>query len=208
MKKLGILALAAVMVMGLALSPHATINQTINDNTGEGSLWSIINLWTGLSLGQSDLEGATVLDQLGAGSYVVTNYAFHAGWTQTLTVPTSGDLLSGNGQINASTNIPFSEAATFGFTDNATSPPKNTVNQNGGGNQSSGFIFDLGKLGGVKGQYIVAFEDGGGGGVPIYGDSDYNDMVARVNVVPVPPSAILLGSGLLGLVGLRRCRKS
>jgi hypothetical protein len=30
----------------------------------------------------------------------------------------------------------------------------------------------------------------------------------KVNAVPVPPSAILLGCGLLGLVGLRRSRKS
>jgi hypothetical protein len=43
-------------------------------------------------------------------------------------------------------------------------------------------------------------------------DKDYNDMVIKVEsihpAVPLPPSVLLMGSGLLGLVGLRRYRKS
>ena len=34
------------------------------------------------------------------------------------------------------------------------------------------------------------------------------DASLNTSAVPLPPSALLLGSGLLGLVGLRRCRKS
>ncbi len=65
--------------------------------------------------------------------------------------------------------------------------------------QSNGFIFDLG-----NGSYIVAFEDGATS--QPYGDNDYNDLVFKVTVVatpvPIPPSALLQGSRLLGLVGL------
>jgi hypothetical protein len=45
------------------------------------------------------------------------------------------------------------------------------------------------------------------------GDKDYQDMIVKLvtssgfTPVPVPPSALLLGSGLLGLVGLRKVRK-
>lgn len=41
-------------------------------------------------------------------------------------------------------------------------------------------------------------------------DKDYQDMVFRVTVVPLPPTVLLLGSGLmgLGLLGFRRRRQS
>ena len=37
-------------------------------------------------------------------------------------------------------------------------------------------------------------------------DKDYNDMIVKVSYVPTPiPAAVwLLGTGLLGLVGIRR----
>jgi hypothetical protein len=208
MKKIGMFTLAAIMVLGLALSAQAT--QTINATSGgEVNLWTIINGWTGLSLTQADLQNATVLQTLGAGSYDVINYAKYASFTQKLDVPSGTLLTLVAGSGNSAANIPFSEGSTFGFTDTAAGTlTLTTQNQNGSG-QSNGFIFSLGQFGAnYAGQYIVAFEDGGNSSRRTYGDKDYNDMVARVSSVPVPPSAILLGSGLLGLVGLRRCRKS
>lgn len=205
MKKIGIFVLAAIMVMGLALSAQAT--QTINTpwfpdtgNTSELNLYTIINNWTGLLLTNDQLKSAIVLETLPAGSYTMLNYAAYSAFSQTLDVP-SGNLatVAANAMVNQVTNIAFTEGAEFGFSDNANGTlGLTTQNQNSPG-QSNGFIFSLAQFGGVG--YIVAFEDGAG---HPYGDSDYNDMVARV--VPVPPSALLMGSGLfgLGLVGWRR----
>ena len=36
---------------------------------------------------------------------------------------------------------------------------------------------------------------------------DYNDLIVKVSAVPVPPSLLLLGSGLVGLLALRRPRQ-
>ena len=203
MKKLGIFALASIMVMGLAISAQATL---IINNSAEPTLWSIIDGWTGLSLNQNDLQNATALGTLSAGSYAIVDYAKYAGFSQTIDVP-SGNLLNlTSGNVNTPSNIPFSEVASFGFSDTSSGGgTRTTVNQNPP-NQSYGFIFNLGQFNpAFAGQYVVAFEDGAG---CRYGDSDYNDLVAHVSTVPVPPSALLLGSGLLGIIGVRRLRKS
>ena len=50
------------------------------------------------------------------------------------------------------------------------------------------------------------------GRIAYLGDMDYNDLVLHVSrtpdPVPLPPTALLLGSGLVALVGLRRWRKN
>jgi hypothetical protein len=203
MKKLGIVALAAIMVMGLTFSAHAF--QTINlAPAGEANLWDIINGWTTLTLSQNDLQNATVLETLPDGSYTLLNWAKASAFSQTLDVPSQNLLNLPTSPTNQSgfSGTTFIEPASFGFSDTPDGlAAKTTQNQNGVGNQSSGFIFDLGQFDAAyAGQYIVAFEDGSDS--QPYGDSDYNDMVAQV--VPVPPSVLLLSSGLLGLVAWRR----
>ena len=49
--------------------------------------------------------------------------------------------------------------------------------------------------------WVIAWED-----LPRGGDQDYNDLVVEVSVspVPIPPAILLLGSGLVAMVGIRR----
>lgn len=49
--------------------------------------------------------------------------------------------------------------------------------------------------------YVIAWEDLRNGG-----DRDFNDLVVEVNIapVPIPPAFLLLGSGLVAMIGIRR----
>jgi hypothetical protein len=94
--------------------------------------------------------------------------------------------------------------AQFGFFDDTTASSGDIkytqlALNSGGFTQSNGLIFQI-----SGNHWIVAFEDGAG--ARSLGDMDYNDLVLNVTAVPVPPSALLMGSGLLGLglVGWRR----
>jgi hypothetical protein len=54
------------------------------------------------------------------------------------------------------------------------------------------------------GNYVIAWEDLPG--LPAGSDRDFNDLVVEVTVatVPIPAAILLLGSGLVGLAGIRK----
>jgi hypothetical protein len=58
-----------------------------------------------------------------------------------------------------------------------------------------------GGAGNTAGNFVIAWDDQDGGG-----DRDFNDLVVEVNVaaVPIPAAILLLGSGLVAMIGIRR----
>ncbi len=223
MKKIGIFALAAIMVMGLALSAQATTILTPwapngPQGTSEVNLYAIVSGWTGETILNVDLEGAANLGTLGAGCYDLLEYATYAGYSQTLTVPTDNHLaITPPSKFNSAdvafAPIQFTQASSFAFTDGSNSFTSLLATDGSGAlDRLPGLIIDLGVINpALTGQYLVAFEDGDASNFSngvFHGDQDYNDMVGLVREcpVPVPPSVLLMGSGLLGLglVGWRR----
>lgn len=67
------------------------------------------------------------------------------------------------------------------------------------GSDLNSFTDDKGWFEATSNYYVVGFGDGAG-------DGDFDDLVVAVkaNPVPIPGAVWLLGSGLLGLVGIRR----
>jgi len=224
----------ALLLMGLTLSASAlTINDPSNGETHLYQIFQSVEFNAGTYANSQALADAFVspvykiLETLPVSSYyyeITGFYATWAGWDQTAGYYTAGNVAGskstpafittvGNHNKYTAVSLLFNPTSTFGFYDTASGDGTKATEllqnpQYGLGipSQSNGLIFDLG-----GDRYIVAFEDGGAGCQPL-GDKDYNDLVFNVQLtdipVPLPPTALLLGTGLLGLVGLRRWRKT
>jgi len=225
MRKVLIFGAALILVLGLAIAAQAV---TINDpwplnGVPEMNLYQIVQepLFGSLSNYGSSTNFANsypIMETLPVGSYVVDAYAKYAAFTQNPGFYPAGNSAAlkyfsptytpifpvGNNGIYA-TNFVFSSDQQFGFFDDNTANGAGIkytqldLNWNGDLGQSNGLIFQISPT-----HWIVAFEDGAGANS--LGDADYNDLVLDVRT-PVPPSILLMGSGLLGVIGLRFMRK-
>jgi hypothetical protein len=59
-----------------------------------------------------------------------------------------------------------------------------------------------------NGVYYLAIEDQNYNARSEWWDQDHNDLVIKATATPIPGAVWLLGSGLVGLVGVRRFRRS
>jgi hypothetical protein len=222
----------ALLLTGLTLSASAvvTINAPWapdTANTNEENLYTVFNdarfagtAYSNATFNTFANSAGVLLETLpttdGTFNFHYTITGYYASWSAFNQTP--GWYLAGNAvsatpfgfDVNTagvngiymvpSEPIAFAPGSDFGFYDlTSGGGTKYTETALNAGGLQNGLIFDLG-----AGHYIVAFEDGAG--IGSLGDGDYQDLVLNVRMtqtlVPLPPSALLLGSGLLGLVGV------
>ena len=225
MKRIYILGIAVLLVLSGALAANAVV---INDPWPsppvagqEVNLFDIVQTANFGSLpnfgsSQAFVNNYGILQTLPPGFGTITAYAKYAGFTQQPGIYQSqvpgNNIMFGapdfpagpNG--NFAVNYGFGALPPFGFLDDLnngqyriyTEPNLNA------GNLTNAVIIPI-----TANHMIVAFEDGAGVGHP--GDQDYNDLVLNVTFTPsapIPGSLLLLGSGILGMMGIGIRRKS
>lgn len=198
MKKIIAYLGVVIFLLGLSVAAQAAI---IVDSS-ETTLVAIVNALCGTSYTtNAQLEALIDADgQVASGNYTLLGTAKYAGYTQSLNYTTDNGssytniLSSVSDGINTGLSIAFAPGAAFKFADLTGSSGSSYVLTAAG--QDSSTVTSAGIILNIPGKgYIIAFEDGGG-------DHDYNDCVAYAT--PIPGAVWLLGSSLLGLVGLRR----
>jgi hypothetical protein len=186
MRKIMLLALCLTLVVGVS-SAWATTTINIDDST-EGTVQVTSNNFT---VTQDVAERMK-----GSGQMYGAYFGSDQSWTVVLTEGPGGASAPKSDFLNFTANCGSSSFNIWFESDDYAT-----------------FATDLGNLSGTK---YYATETGGWQGIPaLAGKGTSWDDYLQINVksdvdppaVPIPPTALLLGSGLLGLVGLGWRRK-
>lgn len=204
LKLLGLILTGLVLIGGTAQAALLSLSGLGGTSSNlPGTFGSVLGVTTGspiVEYGPADVGSGLSLS--GPATLTFEYLGFNAGFSNSFgsggstLFTTAASAVGNTAQINAGTGlVPF-----FFHTSGGGTP----ATANNGGSITSPLSIAFADL--HDGSFLALFNDGGGNPTD---DKDFNDMIVRVSVspVPLPAAAWLLISAVLGLVSFSRIRR-